>query len=299
MTTSTNDLESRLGIPGRVTFQDGQGELPTIGVRTPWSDAEVYVHGAHVTHFQRRGEAPLLFMSKMSRFEPGAPIRGGVPLIFPWFGPREGHAMHGYARIKDWDLKQIALSADGSTRLHFRLPDCAEAGEFPAHAVDYFVTIGETLSLELSVANTAPDRALVCEPCLHTYFAVGDINAVEVSGLRGADYLDSLDNSARKTEIDPVIRIAAEVDRTYVDTTAAVEIVDRKLQRRIRVAKEGSRSTVVWNPWIAKSQRMPDFGNEEYLEMICVESGNVRANRLEVAPGTTATMKVVLSSSPL
>jgi D-hexose-6-phosphate mutarotase len=52
----------------------------------------------------------------------------------------------------------------------------------------------------------------------------------------------------------------------------------------------------VWNPWIAKAKAMPDFCDEEYREMVCVESGNVADNRLTLAPGETSRLKVRLSS---
>jgi len=78
-----------------------------------------------------------------------------------------------------------------------------------------------------------------------------------------------------------------------------VEILDPSLSRRIRIEKTGSASTVVWNPWGIKAQQMPDFGNEEYKQMICVESGNVANNKVTLAPGLTASLKVILSSARL
>lgn len=89
------------------------------------------------------------------------------------------------------------------------------------------------------------------------------------------------------------------MDRVYLDTTAAVEILDSALKRKIRVEKSGSASTVVWNPWIAKAQQMPDFGNEEYQQMVCVESGNVSKNKIVLPPGKSAVLKVVLSSEKI
>ena len=41
----------------------GKGGLPLVRVTTPWSTAEIYLNGAHVTHFQKNGEPPLIFMS--------------------------------------------------------------------------------------------------------------------------------------------------------------------------------------------------------------------------------------------
>src|SRR6266478_1993455 len=227
MASSEAEKKSDLGVPGRVIFLDGRGELPMLEVSTAWSTAEIYLQGAHVTHFTRKNEPPLLFLSQCSRFEEHQPIRGGIPVIFPWFGPREGLPQHGFARLKAWELKEFAF-----------------------------------------------------ENCLHTYFEVGAIAEVSITGLKGARYLDRLANLARKTESADAIRIASEVDRTYLDAVGAVEILDPRLRRKIRVEKEGSASTVVWNPWIAKSQQMPDFANDEYQRMVCVESGNVASNNL-------------------
>jgi D-hexose-6-phosphate mutarotase len=78
-----------------------------------------------------------------------------------------------------------------------------------------------------------------------------------------------------------------------------VEIIDPGLGRKIQVEKSGSKSTVLWNPWITKAQQMPDFGNDEYKQMVCVESGNVASNKVTLPPGRTASLKVVLSSAPL
>lgn len=169
-------------------------------------------------------------------------------------------------------------------------------GEFVA---DYRVTVGEALELELTVANPFADRDLAIEDCLHTYFAIGDIGEISITGLRGTKYLDKVAGSVEKTETNDAITISSEVDRVYIDTTSAVEILDRKLRRKIRVEKQGSAATVVWNPWIAKSKAMADFGDEEYHEMVCVESGNVGKNRLTLAPGKSATMRVKLSAGPL
>jgi D-hexose-6-phosphate mutarotase len=89
------------------------------------------------------------------------------------------------------------------------------------------------------------------------------------------------------------------VDRLYLNATGTVEILDPRLGRKIRVEKQGSASTVVWNPWIAKSRQMPDFGDEEYERMICVESGNVASNSISLPPGGSSTLTVKLSSETL
>jgi D-hexose-6-phosphate mutarotase len=103
----------------------------------------------------------------------------------------------------------------------------------------------------------------------------------------------------QKTETADAITISSEVDRTFLDTASIVEIHDRSLRRKIRVEKSGSNSTVVWNPWIAKSAQMPDFADDEYKQMICVESGNVGGNKIVLPPGRSCLLRVVLSSTAL
>ena len=71
-------------IPGRVMFANGGVGLPKINITTNRSTAEIYLHGAHVTDFQKKGEPPLPFLSRLSQFATGKTIRRGVPVCFPW-----------------------------------------------------------------------------------------------------------------------------------------------------------------------------------------------------------------------
>ncbi len=287
-------------IPGRVAFATGNGGLPKINVATGRSTAEIYLHGAHLTHFQKTGEPPLLFLSARSQFVPGQPIRGGIPICFPWFGPREGHGVHGFARITEWDLVATNSTPDGDITLRFRLPPTAAAADWPPFDTEFIVTVADQLTMELVTTNRSPDRPLEFESCLHTYFAVGDIAQVSLAGLQGTPYLDHAAGAdgARRVGEDSPLRIAKETNQVYVDTTSAVEIHDEALRRAIRVEKFNSCSTVVWNPWT--TQKLPDdFDPAEHQRMICVESGNVKENKLSLPPGQTTTLKVVLSSRPL
>ena len=296
---ATTKWQKAVEIPGRVLFSEGNGELPRLEINTAWSSAEVYLHGAHITHFQKKDEPPILFMSQLSRFSQGSPIRGGIPVIFPWFGSREGEAAHGFARTQTWELREVAQLPEGGVSVRLSLPDSPAAALFQKFCADYTITLCKTLTAELTVANLSPQQDFTFENCLHTYFTVGDINAVSVTGLKGADYLDKTENFARKTERTEHIKVSQETDRIYLDTTSPVEIHDSNLQRRIRVEKTGSLSTVVWNPWVDKSEQMPDFGGDEFKKMICVESGNVADNRVTLPAGKTAALKVEISALPL
>ncbi len=296
---STTQWQKTLEIPGRVLFSEGNGELARLEINTAWSSAEIYLHGAHVTHFQKKGEPSLLFMSQLSRFAEGTPIRGGIRIIFPWFGSREGQSAHGFARVEDWELREVSPLGTGEVMVTFVLPDSPAAALFGKCSAEYAVTVGKKLTAQLKITNTSDDQEFKFENCLHTYFQVGEIGEISISGLKGAHYLDKTQNFARKRERAEQIKIGQETDRIYLDTAAPVEIHDAKLGRRIRIEKTDSLSTVVWNPWVDKAEQMPDFGGDEFHRMVCVESGNVADNRLTLAAGKSSTLKVEWSTLPL
>ena len=284
-------------IPGRITISKGNSDLPKISVTTKSSTAEIYLHGAHVTAFQKNDEAPLIFLSRKSHFKNGEAIRGGVPIVFPWFGNREGEPSHGFARITEWQLVKTSAAPDGAVTLRFSLPEVPERDAWKNLRTEFIVTVSDKLTMELIAANDGCDDSLEIENCLHTYFHVGDIGAVSIDGLRGAHYLDNAagGNGELKTQSESPLRIAKETNRLYLDTTSAVEIRDENLKRVIRIEKFGSNSTVVWNPWT--TQKLPDdFDPAEHKHMVCVESGNVKQNKISLAPGNSTVLKVTINS---
>jgi len=292
----TLDQLRKFEIPGVVTFDAGNGGLSRINLKTGSSTAEMYLHGAHVTDFQKTGEPSLLYLSRSSHFAQDKAIRGGVPICLPWFGPREGDVMHGFARLTEWELVDTKAALTGGATVRLKLPGTAVKTPWPMFSAEFVLTVTDRLSMELIVTNQS-DRNLEFENCLHTYFNVGDIRDISLTGLKLAYYLDKADKGTRKQEIVDAIRITSETNRVYLDTTSAVEVHDAKFRRMVRVEKTGSASTVAWNPWT--TQAMPeDFDQKDYQRMICIESGNVGPNKLTLAPGGVASLKVTLSSRP-
>lgn len=285
-------------IPGRVAVVAGNGGLAKLVVTTQTSTAEIYPHGAHITHFQKNGEPPLLFMSRKSWFAPGKPIRGGVPICFPWFGNRDGEPSHGYARLAEWQLISTAAAPDGAVNLRFALPQISGRDAWKNLRTEFSVTVADTLTMKLTAANDSCDDTLELEACLHSYFHVGDINAVSLTGLEEAPFDDFAfgANGARSDADSSPLHFIEETNRVYPHNSATVEIHDEKLRRVIRVEKHNSQSTVVWNPWT--TQKLPDdFDPAEHKHMVCVESGNVKQDKISLAPGQSSSLKVILHSS--
>src|SRR5438128_12609709 len=116
-------------VPGRVEFVAGHGGFICAVLKSRAAEARVYLHGGHVSHFQRGGRRPCLFMSSESLFVAGKAIRGGVPVIFPWFGPRAndpvggGSPMHGFARVMEWEVESSDAHGDSTSIVLMLRPD--------------------------------------------------------------------------------------------------------------------------------------------------------------------------------
>lgn len=293
-----NENTSRLNLPADVArIEPGAGGLSRIVITGPAADAHIYLHGAHVTHFQPKGSEPVLFMSGKSLFAPGKAIRGGVPVIFPWFGPRAGDPSapaHGFARTAEWELLDATKDAnDVVARLRLRSSDATRKWLPNDFELIYSVRVGASLELSLEVRNTS-SAAFTFEEALHTYLAVGDVRTVEIEGLGGKTFIDKTAAQQRKTQ-QGAIRIESETDRVYLDTPDTVTAFDPAMGRRLSVAKTGSRTTVVWNPWIDKARAMADFGDDEWPRMLCIETANAADNAVTLAAGQSHRMTTAIN----
>ena len=290
-----------VSLPSSVQIGPGSGGLTVARVRGCAGSADVYLHGAHVAAWAPADRAPVLWMSAASRFVSGEPLRGGVPICFPWFGAHASDPAapaHGFARRVDWDLAEAHETGDDVV-LTLRLADtgATRSSAWP-HRFEarYTVTVGRRLTLSLQVTNLDPG-AVVFEEAFHTYLRVADIHDTEVTGLQGAGFLDRLAGPAPLPGETGPVRFGAETDRIYLGTGATATVVDGAAHRSVAIAKDGSSSTVVWNPWIAKSASMADFGDTEWTGMLCVETCNIRDDAVRLEPGQSHTMSAVLRTT--
>ena len=290
-------LNEEFGIPGILAF-DLHGELIRARITTPAASATVYLQGGHVAEWQPAGHEPVLFMSAASAFKKGKAIRGGIPVIFPWFGDRhDGHPgpAHGFARSAEWEFGFAALASD---ELHMSLlltpSEASRALGFDHFRVSYHLTIGRTLNLKLSVLSNG-ETPLVYEEAFHTYFAVGDVRETSVTGLHNVDYLDKRDGGAKKPQADDPLVLTRGTDRVYLDTQHTCVIDDKANARKITVAKWNSSTTIVWNPWTELAAKMADMEPNGWQSMICIESANAGDDSITLSHGEVHHMSCVLS----
>ena len=318
--TVLNNLKDKFSIPGILSFEPANGGLIAAHITSPAAEATIYLQGAHVTHWKPAGQASAIFLSQRAEFAPGKPIRGGVPIVFPWFSERhDGKTgpQHGFARISDWDLAFAGMSGDDLHLLFTLAPnDLSRSLGFDHFKLGYRVTVGHKLALEMTVANdsgnggahgggpaaatAATDTAtlgapLVFEQALHTYYQVADARQVSIDGLAGVTFIDKVDEMKRKVQPNGPLTFQGRTDRPYLNTTATCVLHDPAGKRRIVVAKTGSNSTVVWNPWQEATAKMVDMEPDAWLHMTAIETANVGEDTITLAPGSTHTMRADIS----
>jgi glucose-6-phosphate 1-epimerase len=301
MTQSNLDaLNHQFGIPNVVAVIAGNGGLPKVRVTTPAASAEIYLHGAHVTSWQPAGEKEVLFVSEKSHWEDGKPIRGGIPICFPWFRAKVDDPKapsHGFVRTKEWRLESIKQENESVMVVCSTASDESTRKWWPHdfRAV-HTISIGRSLRLQLRVTNTG-DAPFHFEEALHTYFRVSEAAKVRVRGLNGIAYLDNVDGNKEKTQSGDIV-FAAKTDNAYIDVLGPAEIVDEEWRRVLRTEKEHSATTVVWNSAADGAASIADLGNDEWRQFACVEASNILSRSISLAPGEEHTMQSLISVVP-
>ncbi|MFQ5470808.1 MAG: D-hexose-6-phosphate mutarotase [Gammaproteobacteria bacterium] len=293
-------LNKQFELPGKLQLTVSDSGIPVVEINTPVSSAAISIQGAQLVSWTPVDEEPVIWLSPSAILGPNKAIRGGIPICWPWFGPHESDGRlpsHGYARTALWDVVEIVELEDEQVRVSFRLDKRSVPTEIMTFdcEVELSISVGSILTLDLRTTNSNSNPITISE-ALHSYFNVGDVRNVEVSGLDGCSYLDKVDAGRIKEQLGAVL-FSQETDRVYIDTVSECIISDPVLQRKIHINKQGSLSTVVWNPWSEKAAQMADMGENDYLHMLCVETANVANNSLTLNPGESHEMSVSYSVS--
>ncbi|MDF3068197.1 MAG: D-hexose-6-phosphate mutarotase [Polyangiaceae bacterium] len=275
--------------------------LKALRLRASGSEALVYLQGAHVASFSTAEHGELLWLSEQAVYAPGKAIRGGIPVCFPWFGPHGTEPRfpaHGFARTREFHFEGSELRGNVVVA-ELTLAGSSETAPWFPHSfiARLRVSVGPELCVAFEVKNTGASD-FDYEVALHTYLGVSEVRQVSVEGLAGAIYVDKVSGESGLVQEPAPLLFTGETDRVY-ESSSRVTVTDPARRRRTIVDKTSSRTTVVWNPWVAKAQRMADFGDEEWPGMLCVEAANVSPHGIHLIPQSRHTTTTIVSAETL
>ncbi|MDU6744939.1 MAG: D-hexose-6-phosphate mutarotase [Actinomyces sp.] len=290
--------------------------LPTpLNLEGSSSRASISPFGAQVLEWTVDSDTPVIWMSPLAAHDGVRTPRGGIPICLPWFGAHLSDPeapKHGFARTAMWTQispdpadKDIVHGESDSTYAEFALAHSPSQnssqsdqpvqpgadGYFPfSFEANLSIDVTDSLMLRLTVTNT-DTRPFTFQEAFHTYVAVGDIKDVTIEGLDGAFYDDkSLARDHSRKQIGEVTFVRY-TDRIY-HSDANVQIRDPRFRRIVSIEKSGSANTIVWNPWSDTVGQFDDLESRAWQEFVCVESGNVADEAIELEPGQSHTMTV-------
>jgi len=283
-----DELDEKFSIEGEVGFAELENDLVFITVSNKYADADICLYGAHVTSFRPRNSMEMLWLSPESNFEVGQPIRGGIPVCFPWFGPHKtdpAKPMHGFGRLMYWELVETGTLPSGETKIRLQLTSSEATKAYWPYdfCAEMTITVGLTLIVTLKVTNTSNEPfEYTC--ALHTYYSLSAIENLSIEGLQGLTYFNQLTGENGVQE-EAVLQIEEALTRHYLNTETPVTIADSAFRRRIKVDKTGSKVTTVWNPGAETCAKIGDLPDDGYETFVCVEATNAFDYPVKVAAG--------------
>ncbi|MCU7835049.1 MAG: D-hexose-6-phosphate mutarotase [gamma proteobacterium symbiont of Taylorina sp.] len=280
-------LNEKFSIPGLIEFVNNDQGALVARVESSEGTMEIARQGAQLLFWTPKDQSPVVWLSPQAQFKSGKSLRGGSPVCWPWFGPHPENTSlpgHGFARNLEWQILETSRLRDATRITMIFEPGEEQQKNWPHQAeLTLSITMGETLEMALTTHNQG-ETAFTITQALHTYFNVGDISRVRVKGLEGKEYIDKVVGNTRQHQ-QGAITIGHEIDRIYLDCPEDIVIVDEELKRRIRIARQGSNSTVIWNPWAEKGEAFGDMGEDGYKNMLCVETTNAAKDTITLKPG--------------
>ena len=273
-----------------------ENDLLKLIITNEHCEAEIYLHGGHLTHYQPKGEAAIIFDAKESKITPPKSVHAGIPICWPWFGPHPSDAnkpQHGFARDSVWEIKSTKRLSSQETEVILTLQESAHSRTLFDFSFTLELTfrLGSSCSVSLKTINT-DKKSFTITQALHSYFAISDLSNIEIEGVRETPFIDYTDEKKEKRE-SLALRIDRETNRVYIPTTKSCIIHDSGLQRKITVAKQGSNSTTIWNPW--RDSKIHDLPDESYRRFVCIESTNALEDKVTLAPDETHTITQIIT----
>jgi len=282
------ELDDKFSIEGEVGFAELEEELVFITVSNKFADADICLYGAHIVSYRPQGSMDLLWMSPESNFEQGKPIRGGIPVCFPWFGPHKTDTQkpqHGFARLMNWEVVSTKSRLTGETDIILGLSSSEETKALWPHDfyAEMIISVGSKLTATLKVTNTSGGPfEYTC--ALHSYYNISALDNISIEGLKKITYYNQL-TGEHDIQEEEQLQIEDALTRHYLNTESTVVLNDDIFRRRIKIEKLGSKVTTVWNPGEEACASISDLPDDAFHAFVCIEATNAFEYPVSVAPG--------------
>ena len=280
-----------------VSMQVDDNGFEFIVLNHPNFDAAFSLHGAHLVHYQKKQQAPLIYTSKVAFFDSNKAIRGGVPICWPWFGnttfsKSNNLPGHGFARINKWTVSQI-IETDNGIDISFSFTSNTSTKTMWNHDFELTLTASLSDNIELSlITKNTGDSSFSYGGALHTYLNIADVEQCVVKGL-AESYSDSLDNKQIKTNTQPLL-INKPIDSIYAVNEGEIIVDDNDNKRKIMITNQGNDAVVVWNPWVEGAKGFADMPDDGYKTMLCIEAAITSEAGTVVKAGQSHTLKTII-----
>jgi glucose-6-phosphate 1-epimerase len=265
-----------------VIFQTGfahLSDLPCLKLQYGSATAVISLYGAQVLSYQPAPEQEILWLSPKAQWHNHTPIRGGVPVCWPWFSAVDSrlnpaqHKLpnHGVVRNRMWQFDRQSIDAQAvSIVLTVQIDDLPQLNQ-PV-TLQLHVTLADKLTINLQCATS-----LLQQGALHSYFCIENLDQTRLQPLP-AHYIDKVSNKT-VFAASSVADITAEVDRIYPAPAPRLQLTDNTMA--INIDQCGQDTTIVWNPWQEKSRLISDLPDAGYLHFVCVETARLQLNTAE------------------
>jgi glucose-6-phosphate 1-epimerase len=279
-----------------ITTSAWQG-LETLLIDTALARCEIALYGGQVLSFVPHADGRDLLWCSAGRLVDGRPVRGGVPVCWPWFAKQDRPPeaiQHGFVRRMRWRVVTCAERPDGRVRVLMQVAAPPEGWPgglgWPAEcAPELEVLVGDALELSLRTVNRG-EAPVTLTQALHTYFRVGDVRRIGIAGLQGLRYLDKLRDFGEFAQ-EAAWSFDGACDRIYLRSGSRHRIDDPVLERSIAIESERSSSTVVWNPGAEGIAALGDVPVADWYQYVCVEAANCAPlDRVTLGPGEETTL---------
>ena len=288
-----NRLNERFGVAGRLHFCQGRGDLIKAELTYQTALIELYLQGAHITRFNTKKNSPtgenkdMLWMSEAATYQAETGLRGGIPLCWPWFGPHlrdTGKPKHGYARTSNFLVKETRADNNATSIILTLDAAIAPYSEWRNKAsLEVEIKLTDSLWMEMRTKNIS-DHPLTIGNALHNYFSTPCHSSAALPSVTGLTYLDNTQNYQRCTQ-DDALNIFGEIDRIYLNPPKNLRLINSSDPLATAMTSWGNANVVVWNPGQVIAKGMPDFNDQGYRTMLCIEPANTLEHSIKLKPG--------------